>query len=343
MTELDHLPTPSERVEDWVRRAIPTWFPGATVGELRSCAILGGREGRVNLIFVDRRGRRARIVVKVGTRVANAGHVLRERDALGLAHTCLPLDITAGIPVPLELYDDGQVTALAMTALPGTVVRLPDLTRNRPRRQDAVRLAAHVRAVRGWSRRLAGAGAACGPTLLNETRIGLAIEALLSSGSVPPAPRSCLAGLHASLGASFGWEPVWQHGDVASGNALYHRGGIRFVDWEAARATHMPWLDDTYLILSLARSAQRSLGTPTVSSAMRQVLRRSSWCGDVLRSIYDDDWPHPIPLGMALLLTAIEQTRLPDESVDPASTWIRLVIDLLSDDELRRDCDWLVP
>ncbi len=335
---------PLHRIEAWVRSECPTWLPADAQRPLRVSALWGHRPGRATLL-VSHRGRRApRIVVKLASRDIDPGHLLREHHALRTAAQDLPPDVTDTMPQSLGLYEDDDMVAFAMTAVEGRRSTVPALTSSRPSRRDRHRLERHVAEVRAWSARLREVSPSREMVALADSRIGDSLRIRPEPDTVAPAGRHRLRDILESrdLG-TLRWEPVWQHGDVAVGNVLRFRGGVHLVDWETARHDHMPWRDDAHLLLSFARDAQRSLGSDRIATAMPRMLAPTTWGGQLLAGLYRERWPHPVPLGTALLLTALDCARPDVLGPDVARHWAQLAVDLTSDEVLRRSCPWLVP
>ena len=323
-------------VDDWVRDEVIAQLDERNLGV---CILLGGRPGRASIVYADRGGQRPRVVVKVADPKVAGANIRREASALREAHAALPPEVTSAMPHPLGTLERERFVALAMSAVLGSRARLPSLVQQRPNRRDERLLVSHVRSVRSWSRRLAAASTEATSIQLESSSVGRWAEQFCATDFVPTAARDALSSMLADGALSASWPQVWQHGDVASGNVLYHRGQVRLVDWEASSSTHPPWHDDAYLLLSLARTVDR---TRTRDGLLRSLSNRS-YAGSALSEVYRADWPHPVPLGLALLLTALQQAGDPDATGYTSSHWTQLAVDLLIDETLRAECEWLVP
>lgn len=309
---------------------------------MRLTVLMGTRPGRLTLVVFRRRERLPNLVVKLTTN-ENATHLTREARVLDLAQSELGRLVNQPLPRQLGFIQEPQLAALAITALRGHRAKLPDLTMSEARRNDRRRLQSHVDMVRDWSRSLREAGISDQLPRDGQFVAGR-IERFIVLGKVGPKASDRLERLAEAMRASgVRWSPCWQHGDVAPGNVLWHRRRIRLVDWEAASPSHEPWRDDAYLILSLARVAQRAMGAASVSAAFQGPLASRSWAGRILASSYREEWPHPIPIGWAVIATVIEHALEREESDTTTATWRDLAVDLLCDDQFRATCNWLTP
>lgn len=330
-------------IRSWLQARYPVWQGGEELGRVRLSVLMGRHPGRSTIIVFRGRERWPRIVVKLATDEEGATRLTREAGVLDHINRELQEFLDHPLPRHLGLLNESHLAALATTALRGRRATLPDLTVSEPKRNDRRRLQYHIDAVREWSRSLSQAR-----TSVQQPRhTGYAahrIQRFIDLSNPAKKTRGRLERLSAAMEASDArWLPCWQHGDVASGNVLWHRGRMRLVDWEAASPTHDPWRDDAYLILSLARAAQRTMGSSSVSPAFLGPLGSGSWPGRILESNYREFWPHPIPVGWAVVATTIENALKREKYGTTNAVWRNLAIDLVSDDRLRTKCNWLVP
>lgn len=330
-------------IRSWLRASYPDLHGGEQLGPVRLSVLVGRRPGRSTLMVFRGRERWPSIVVKLATTEEGARHLPREARVLDLAERELEGFLDHPPPRHLDLLEEPELTALAITAVRGRRASLPDLTPAVPRWGDKRRLQSHLEGVRDWSRSLSKAGRSNRQPRDGQF-IATRIQRFALLGDLAPELRERLEEFaHALQASNAQWTPLWQHGDVASGNVLWHRRRVRLVDWEAASPTHDPWRDDAYLILSLARAAQRTMRTSSIGAALVGALSSRSWAGRILASSYREYWPHPIPIGWAVLATTIEHAMEEEEHRAASAVWRGFAIDLVSSDQLRSRCDWLVP
>lgn len=330
-------------VQSWLQTHYPEWRDGEELGPIRVSVLLGRRPGRSTIFVFRGRDRWPQIVVKLATNEESATQLTREGRSLDLAHRELNGLLEQPLPRHLGSTQKPGLAVLATTALRGRRAMLPDLTWSLPRLGNRRQLRSHIDAVRAWSHSLSRVD---GSDHIKRDGRHLAdrIQRFTELGDVSDPVRERLESLAKVISASgLQWSPRWQHGDVAPGNVLWHKGRIRLVDWEAASPMHDPWRDDVYLILSLARVVQHRLKVSTVREAFLSALGSKDWGGRVLADSYREDWPYPIPIGWAVLMTTIEHALEREEYGIATAFWRDLAIDLVSDDDLRATCDWLVP
>ena len=336
-------PSRIAHIRSWVEAQYPSWKDGDDLGPIRLAVLGGHRPGRATLMIFRGHERWPSIAVKLVTTPEDATHLSREARSLDLANRQLADLLALPPPQYLGLIREQQFAALAITAVPGRRANLPDLTKPKPTHRDVRALKSHVRAVRYWSHSLREA---TNPDQATRDGQHLAdrIHRFIDLGdlSIDVVPR------FQSLAVAMGrcparWSPRWQHGDVASGNVLWRKGGIRLVDWEAASPAHDPWRDDAYLLLSLARAAQHETGAPSVAAALKTAFGSGRWAGQVAQSSYRETWAHPIPVGWAVMATTIEHALEGEECGTTTAFWRDLAVDLLVDEELGEVCGWLVP
>ena len=299
----------------------------------------GSRPGRITLIVFRGRSRWPSIAVKVATKAEHFWALEREARSLKLVSRDLNDSIGASAPRHLGSLRTPKYSLLATTAVRGRRAELPSLTKSRSSRSDRHRLGRHIGGVRLWSRELRQAIPS------NRQRTGLDVanrlHRYLEIETLPPLMAERLAEIAGEVGQiTHKWNAQWQHGDVAPGNVLWFRGGVRLVDWEAASPYHDPWRDDAYLILSLARNIQNTseLGS---SAALKLALDTESWVGRILASSYTEDWPHPLPIHRALVAVAVEHALMAHALKGSPNIWQEVVGTLVSDEEIRSSCDWL--
>jgi hypothetical protein len=339
----DALHPTISHVCSWLETRYPEWWEGEELGPIRVSVLLGRRPGR-SILFVFRgRDRWPQIVVKIATNEESARQLSREGRSLDRAKRELNGLLIQPLPRHLGSIQEPGVGVLATTALRGQRATLPDFTNSSPGWSDRRYLKSHIDAVRAWSRTLAKIGRP--DTLKRDTHHSAErIERFIVLGNLSDPARvgfESLANAIARSGVS--WSPRWQHGDIAPGNVLWHKGNIRLVDWEASSPEHDPWRDDAYLTLSLARLAQHRLNLSTVSDALQSALGSEDWAGRALADSYQVDWPHPIPIGWAMLTTTVEHALEREEYGTTTPYWRDLAIDLVCNDDLRATCEWLVP
>jgi len=335
--------SPISRVRSWLHTQYPSWEAGDDLGPTRLAVLGGHRPGRATLMVFRGRERWPSIAVKLVTTPEDATHLSREAKSLDLANRELAGLMALPPPRHLGSIHERQFAALAITTVRGTRANLPDLTKPKPTRRDVRSLKSHVHAVRHWSRSLREATVSDSATRDGRHLVDR-IHRFIDLGDLPDDVIPRFQSLAVAMGRyPAKWSPRWQHGDVAPGNVLWRRGGIRLVDWEAASPSHDPWRDDSYLILSLARAAQHETAAPSVAAALRTTFGSGRWAGQVAESSYREDWPHPIPVSWAVMATTVEHALEGEEYGTTTSFWRDLAVDLLVDEELREMCKWLVP
>jgi hypothetical protein len=331
------------RVFTWLHAQYPSWEGGDQLGPIRVAVLNGRRPGRATLIVFRGGQRTPSIVVKLVTRLEDAGHISREARSLELANSQLVGLLDPPPPRLLGSTHQPGLAALAITAVPGRRSKLPDLAKAKPSRSDVHAVRRHIDSVRSWTRSLREVEMPEQP-MRDGQQLADRVHRFIELGGLPAAVVPRIQHLAIAMEQMpVKWSPHWQHGDVAPGNVLWHKGRIRLVDWEAASPAHDPWRDDAYLLLSLGRATQHETGVSSVGSAIRAAFGSQSWAGRVAESSYRESWPHPIPVGWALISTTIEHALEREEYGATTPFWRDLAVDLLFDQDLRDSCGWLVP
>jgi hypothetical protein len=318
----------------------PAWFPGERAPKLEVGILVGPNHRQRPLAFLLPASDRApRVVLKVALTSREADCLTTEFRALTELRPVLPEGLRASVPEPLglERYADGLV--LALGGMEGRRPLHPRLY-GRPSLGDRRQLQTFVGGALGWTRELAEATVQ--PTGSDEGGLADRIERFGAAFARNPDEDRALRSFSRAVAAThIRWTPSWQHGDIGFGNALVHRGGVRFVDWEQARHSSEPWFDVSYLPIALAGMARRQRDEASLPRAAVWALASSGWSGPILEAQVRRVWDYPLPLGWAVTLTTMwKALRLRQEG---GVGWADLALGLLTDIELRRQLGWLAP
>lgn len=320
--------------------AWPRWFNGESAPHLVATVVGGGpAHGRRALVFLfPRRASRPRVVLKVASSAFEARCLRSEFEALTRLWTVVPTDLQRSIPEPLGKWTEGSASVIAMRALPGKRLLVPDLTA--PRTLWGARLLRRFLG-RAFSWTVGLARYTAEPAPSDE---GLLAEIVDRFAHAYPGRAERLASFRRAVGAtSIRWSPCWQHRDITVGNVLDDRGNLRLVDWEHASGRSEPWFDLAYAPGAIALLAC-SQGSASVVDAARHVLGSDHWVGATLREEMSGAWRQPVPLHIAVALTAMSTAlRRQAEGRLGWVDWAELAVALVGQDDLRRRLDWLAP
>jgi hypothetical protein len=317
-----------------------TWFPGESAQEFQVGILVGPNHPHRPLVFlIPGRDRRPRVVLKVAMTPSEADCLSTEFQALSELRPMLPAALRGSIPEPLGLERTCGVLVLALRAMEGRRPLQPRL-HGRPSLGGRRQLLSFVAGTSGWTRHLARATAR--PPEADEAKLEDRVDRFRAAFVKDADEGRTIRSFGRAVAATrIRWAPAWQHGDIGFGNALVHRGTVRFVDWEQARSSSEPWFDVSYLPLALAGMARRQRDEPSLPRAAVWALASSGWSGPILRAQLHHSWDYSLPLAWAVTLTAMwKALRLQNEG---RVGWADLALALLIDTELRRDLDWLAP
>lgn len=323
----------------------PAWFRSAPPVGLEQVILTGGPAHRPRaIVFVLRSGDRSpSVVIKVAFTPGEATFLSDEFRALSKVRAAAPPPLREGIPEPLGLHRAEEPIAMEATrAVAGRRLLVPDLGgRGGPMAARVLR--SFLRGTFAWSRRLAEATQQAPER--DEHELAEQVDRFLSvyrdGGS---ARRDIHSFGRAVARTRIRWRPGWQHRDVSAGNALVHRGAVRFVDWEHAEAASEPWYDVAYSPCATALLAQRQRALPSVRRAALSVLAADSWAGSLVRREMERAWSHPLPLAWAVALTAMSTALRRERSGRVGwPDWAEFATAVLTDGEFRRRVGWLAP
>ena len=320
------------------------WFHHRPDGRLEPLLLAGGpaHRGRVSvLLFAG--GRSPQAIMKIGFTRREGEFLEAEFEAMSKLRPLLPPRLASSMPRALDLYQKGQVTAVAAEVLEGERLLVPSLTGEVSTKARRI-MDSYLRRSFAFARDLAEATAQP-PSRNAETLAGVVerFVAMFLEGEPATARRVDSFGT-AVAESGIEWLPAWQHQDVAVGNVLEHRGQLRFVDWEHASPGCQPWFDVAYAPIVTSHLAQRVDALPSVREAALAALGATTPIGSLLRMRMEEVWDYPLPLGWGVALTAmIAAMRRVDEGRAGSAEWADLVKMMVCDEDFRSELDWLVP
>jgi hypothetical protein len=323
----------------------PSWFGHPPPDRLREVILTGGpaHKPRAIVFVLPPRDRKPAVIVKVAFTPGEAAFLHDEFRALSDVHGAVPPHLREGIPAPLGLYRAEEPRAMVATsAVAGRRLLVPDLG-GRGGVMPSRMLRSFLRGTFAWSRELAEATQRRDER--DEQELAERVDRFLT---VYRARGSALRPIR-SFGRAVGrarirWRPAWQHRDVSVGNALVHRGAVRFVDWEHADGASEPWYDIAYAPPATALLAQRQRGIASVQEAAKSGLGADTWVGRLVRREMELAWSHPLPLGWAVALTALSTALRRERSGRVGwSDWAEFAMSILADTDFRRRLEWLAP
>jgi hypothetical protein len=318
----------------------PAWFPGERAPNLELGIMVGPNHRQRPIVFLlPASAWMPRVVLKVALTSREADCLCTEYQALTELRRVLPDRLRASVPEPLGLERHADGVILALRGMEGRRP-LPPRLYGRPSLGARAQLRRFVRRALGWTRDLAEATAE--PTGSDEDGLAGRIERFGAAFARNPDEDRALRSFgRAVADTRIRWTPSWQHGDIGFGNALVHRGGVSFVDWEQARPSSEPWFDVSYLPIALAGMARRQRDEASLPRAAVWALASSGWSGPILEAQVRRVWDYPLPLGWAVTLTTMwKALRLQQEG---RVGWADLALALLTDAQLRQQLGWLAP
>jgi aminoglycoside phosphotransferase (APT) family kinase protein len=332
---------PSNDLTMRVAEMWPRWFPGRPLPPLRPVVMAGGpgHPGRGFVFLVTPRGK-PEVVLKVAFTSEEIRYLTGEFEVLETLFRRLPPAMRQQVPAPLGILQAGSRFAVAMSALTGRRLLVPDITASASAPARLL-LRRFFRRTFGWSRSLASA-TETGPPVGAEV-LAKRVERFLLTFPQQSRTRRRLERFGAAVeGSRLAWRPAWQHGDLAVGNVLVHRGQLRLLDWEHGRGGREPWFDVSYAPGVTAALGQRQAGFPSLVHAASPVL--TGWAGEVLRAELERVWDYPLPLQWAITLTAMEAAvRRVEHGRRGWAPWAEFAVALVSDGPFREALPWLVP
>lgn len=316
------LPVGFGQMNHWTQRYAMdkwlTWF-GRRPKRIGMAIISARRhQNRKATLMLSDESRAPQVVVKLGWDAVSCEGIAQEYRILQAAHSQIPAQFSAKIPIPLDCVDLAGDTAMFTTAVGGRLSFLPEILGPRSRSSSTL-VRRYIDRVTQWSAGLSESTRK--PTSKSRNLIDEYKRRFPGHGSIalrlPKWPDEC----------------AWQHGDPAIGNVLFTRSGLKVIDWEFASPNKLPWHDAAYLLLFMATVAARQERIGPIH-AFEALYQEPSWCGDLVLGSINDSWPHSIEIGPALAVTALE---LALELHDPYSIWSQFVPYLLSN----RSPKWL--
>jgi hypothetical protein len=328
----------------YAARMWPEWFPGRPGSGLEPAVLAGGPAHHPRAaVFVFAAGEsKPSVVMKVAFTSAEAAFLEQEFRALSEVRRSTAGPILETIPAPLGFERSGPSVILALSAVDGRRLLVPNVTRRGSPSSRRLMRDFLARSF-DWSRGLADASEP-GPIEDEEKLVGL-VERFVSVHDVTGPARSRLQSFGRAIGRSrVRWTAGWQHRDVSVGNVLVHRGTLRLVDWEHAGPGCEPWFDTSYAPGAAVMLARRQGRSTSVQAAALTALSRRHWLGAVLAREMDKAWHYPLPLPWAVALTIMSTAlrRERDGRVGWAD-WVDLALWVTSEAAVRDDVGWLSP
>jgi hypothetical protein len=328
----------------YAERMWPEWFPGRPWSALTPVVLAGGpaHQPRATVFAFARGEAKPSVIMKVAFTPTEATFLEQEFRALTEVHRAAAGPILETIPAPLGFDASGRGVILAIGAVEGRRLLVPNVTR---RGSPSAR-----RLMRGflgrsfsWSEELAQA--AKEKSAQGQERLEALVEQFVSVHNVPEPARSRMLSFGRALGRSrIGWTAGWQHRDVSVGNVLVHRGSLRLVDWEHAAPGCEPWFDIAYAPGAAVMLAQRQGQSASVREAALTALDRRHWLGAVLAGEMEKAWRYPLPLAWGVALTTMGTALRRERNGRVGwADWVDLALLIFSDDEFRDEVGWLAP
>jgi hypothetical protein len=325
----------------------PEWF-GRDAGEdIEPVALAGGpaHRRRVIVFLISKGESRPAAAVKIAFTPQEEEYLQAEFRALSDVWPDVPSGMRNTIPQALALDRVGGLLMLATEVLEGRRLLVPHVTgRGSIHARRLVRR--FLSGAFSWSNELARVSPQ--PTQdheADETDLQEMVEAFLAVHPVDEGARGDFRSFGRALGRErIRWTPSWQHRDVAVGNVLAHKGGLRFLDWEHASARSEPWFDTAYAPGALALLAHRQSAFQSVRDAGLSVLGADAWAGRILHREMERAWGHPLPLAWAVALVIMGTTvRRQRHGRGGWNSWGELAVCLVADRDFRRTVAWLAP
>jgi hypothetical protein len=328
----------------YAERMWPEWFPRKPAGGLEPIVLAGGPAHHPRAaVFVFPAGEsKPSVVMKVAFTRAEAAFLEQEFRALSEVRRAAAGPILGTFPAPLGFEDSGRPVILALRAVEGRRLLVPNVTR---RGSPSTRRLMRDFLARSfdWSRRLAGASEPGPPE--GQEKLEDLVERFVSVHEVTGPARSRLQSFGRAIGRNrVRWTAGWQHRDVSVGNVLVHRGTLRLVDWEHAGPGCEPWFDTAYAPGAAVMLAKHQGQRTSVRAAALTALNRRHWLGAVMAREMENAWHYPLPLPWAVALTIMSTAlrRERDGRVGWAD-WVDLALWMFSDVEARDEVGWLCP
>lgn len=336
-------PSPSDpmpALRGWVAEHWHEWTGSA--GPPGPALVLRGRRpGRAALLIGVAGGSAPAVAVKVRREPLDRRRLDDERRVLETLRGALPADGRVGAPEPHGACELPGASALALRAVPGRRLQPPHLDRLGPAGRRVLRR--YVRAVAALSGALAAHAPTGEPAADTGHLAGLA-EAFAAVCPDAAAAERALSFADALRSHEVSYPRVWQHGDPAVSNILVHRGRASFIDWETARPGQPPWLDLASVPAALVHGAATQRGTSAYSQVLMATFGDATPTGAILASELGRGWPHELPLGWAVTLSAMDLALRPvADGGAPVPHGLAVASALLADDECRRAVSWAAP
>jgi hypothetical protein len=324
----------------------PEWFGRDAGRGIEPVALAGGpaHRRRVIVFLISKGESRPAAALKIAFTPQEEEFLQAEFRALSDVWPDVPSGMRDTVPQALGLDRVDGLLILATEVLEGRRLLVPHVT-GRASIYARRLVRRFLSGAFSWSNELARVSPQTMQDQADETDLQEMIEAFLTVHPVDERAQRDFRAFGRALGRErIRWTTSWQHRDVAVGNVLAHRGGLRFLDWEHASGRSEPWFDIAYAPGALALLAHRQSGFPSVRDAGLSVLGADAWAGRILRGEMERAWRHPLPLAwavaLAIMSTAVRRQR---HGRGGWSNWGELAVCLVADRDFRRTAAWLAP
>jgi hypothetical protein len=319
------------------------WFPGRPRTALRPVIMAGGpaHRGRAFVFLLQELTGKPVLVCKLAFTEEEVDYVSREFDSLSRLFPVLPGSLREQMPEPIEFQRSDSMAIAITTAIEGRRLPVPDITRRGAVAGRRVMQQFFRRGFR-WSKELASASRS--PSPRDGRALGEIVDRFCVAFDLDSVARRNIAAFRSAVeNSDVRWHPSWQHGDLAVGNVLLHRGDLRIVDWEHAAEDAEPWFDVSYAPMVTASLGRKQANASSLPEAALLVLGSRSWLGPVLRREMERVWDYSLPLQWAVALTTMRAAVRRAEQGRGWVTWASFVAASIANREFRVALPWLAP
>jgi hypothetical protein len=325
------------RLNEMLAERWPVWFPGEDADgiSIGFVARTSMDPPRGVVFAIPGRSRIPRAIIKVSLSTGGAPMLEREVSNLKTVRASGGEHVRRSTPEPIAFERlDNSVTIAVFGYVRGTLL-IPVSAFGRRSRLAEHAIASHLKAARALGVLLSRLPTASRPwRATDQVELLLDSENDISTGSLDRLRTSAERVDRAQRIMT-----VWQHGDLAQGNLLFHWGRPSAVDWELAGDHYPPWFDLSYALITNLLIGDR----PIDGQLAVEVFGLHRWSGRAMRSFIRRHWDHSVSIGDAALLAAVQSgLRSRELGRGGHERWDQVVTALTSD-RVRDAVSWIAP
>ena len=288
------------RLNEMLAERWPVWFPGEDSDDISMGFVArSSMDPPRGVVFaMPGRSRVPRAIVKVSLSTGGAPMLEREVSTLKKVRASGGEHLRRSTPEPIALeHLDDSITIAVFGYVSGTLlVPVSCLERRSSLAEHAI--TSHLKAAEAFGALLLRVPTASTPWSATDH-----VELLLDSeNDITTGSRDRLRTAATRVDRQQRIVGVWQHGDLAQGNLLFHWGRPSAVDWELAGDHYPPWFDLSYALITNILIG----GRPIDGQLAVDVFGLHRWSGRAMRSFMEGHWDHPVSIGDAALLAAVQ-------------------------------------